>query len=236
MDYNALIGSYPFRALPEPTPARLVADLDRHNVDGAWVGHVPSVWYRDCAAGNDELFAALAPFKGRLIPIPTVNPAFPGVERELQRAREMKCPAVRVYPKHHGYSCAGEDFATLGAICAELDLEIVLTVRFEDGRQRSRLDVAGDLIGPDIRNALRHSGGSRLLVTAADRAIIEEVHWGSTPQESARIRWDISWIWGAPDDHLGHLYKTIGRERFVFGSHFPFRLMESAAAKLELHG
>jgi len=52
--------------------------------------------------------------------------------------------------------------------------------------------------------------------------------------ESARISWDISGIWGAPDDHLAHLCRTVGESRFVFGSHFPFRIHESALAKLAL--
>jgi hypothetical protein len=77
---------------------------------------------------------------------------------------------------------------------------------------------------------VRSHDGVQLLVTAADRAIVEEVHWGSTPEESARIRWDTSWIWGAPEDHLAHLVRTVGRERFVFGTHFPFRLPEAAIA------
>jgi hypothetical protein len=122
----------------------------------------------------------------------------------------------------------------LAAACAEAGLVLTLTMRIEDGRQRSRLDVAPDLIGADIRNAVRSHPGVQLLVTNADRAIVEEVHWGSTPEESARIRWDIAWIWGAPEDHLLHLFKTVGRERFVFGTHFPFRLPEAALAKLDL--
>ena len=86
-DHNALIGPYPFRRLPEPTPERLLAEMDRLGIAAAWVGHVPSIFYRDVAAGNDELFAALEPHRARLLPVPAVNPAYPGWERELRRAR-----------------------------------------------------------------------------------------------------------------------------------------------------
>jgi len=229
-DHNALVGSYPFRRLPDPTPERLLIDMDRLGIADAWVGYVPSIYYRDAAAGNDELFSALAEHRARLFPVPAVNPAYPGWERELERARAEKCPAVRTYPAHYGFGAAGPAMAALTGACAEADLTLVLTVRLEDARQRSRLDTAGDLIGADIRHAVRSDDAVRLLVTAADRAVVEEVHWGSTPEESARIRWDISWIWGAPEDHLAHLIRTVGRERFVFGSHFPFRLPESALA------
>ena len=234
IDHAALIGAYPFRRLPDPTPRGLLAQMDRHGVARAWVGHVPSVWYRDVAAGNDELLEALERHGERLAPVPAVNPVWPGWELELDRARDAHAPAVRTYPAHMGYASTGPAMAELAAACAERRLALVLTVRFEDARQRSRLDVAPDLIGADIRAAVRSHEAVRVLVVGADRAIVEEVHWGSTPQESSRIAWDISGIWGAPEDHLTHLVRTVGADRFVFGTHFPFRLYESAVAKLAL--
>jgi len=220
--------------LPDPTPERLLADLDRLGIVSAWVGHVPSAWYRDAAAGNDELFGSLGSLRDRLLPVPAVNPAWPGWQREIERARRERCPAVRAYPSHHGFAASGPAMAELAAACAEAGLVLVLTMRFEDGRQRSRLDTAPDLIGADVRQSIRAHPRVQLLVTNADRAMVEEVHWGSTPEESGRIRWDISGIWGAPEDHLAHLYRTVGRERFVFGTHFPFRLPESAMVRQEL--
>ncbi|HEY2805894.1 MAG TPA: hypothetical protein VGI92_08550 [Gemmatimonadales bacterium] len=234
VDHNALVGPYPFRSLPDPTPARLLADMDRLGIEQAWTGHVPSAWYRDCAAGNDELFLGLGAHRKRLLPVPCVNPAFPGWEREIARAKTEQAPAIRTYPAHFGFSAAGSAMAELTAACAESGLELALTMRFEDGRQKSRLDNAPDLIGADVRAAIRSHPKVRLLVTNADRAIVEEVHWGSAPDESARIRYDISWIWGAPEDHLGHLQRTVGPDHFVFGTHFPFRLPENAIAKLDL--
>ena len=233
VDHNAMVGQYPFRRLPEPTSTRLLADMDRLGIASAWVGHVPSAWYRDVAAGNDELFTALAAARRRLLPVPAINPAWPGWEREIERARREQCPAVRCYPAHAGFASSGPAMAELTAACAEAGLVLVLTMRFEDGRQRSRLDAAPDLIGADVRHTVRAHQGVQLLVTNADRAIVEEVHWGSTPGESSRIRWDISWIWGAPEDHLAHLYRTVGRDRFVFGTQFPFRLPESGIVRWE---
>jgi hypothetical protein len=164
--------------------------------------------------------------------VPAVNPAWPGWEREIARAAAEQCPAVRTYPSHFGFATAGPHGIALAAACAEHGLTLILTIRFEDPRQRSRLDAAAELIGADIRAAVRSHAGVELLVVGADRAIVEEVHWGSTPRESARIRWDISAVWSAPDHHLAHLCRTVGRERFVFGTHFPLRLHEAAVAKL----
>jgi predicted TIM-barrel fold metal-dependent hydrolase len=234
IDHNAMVGPYPFRPLPEPTPARLVAEMDRLGVAYAWVGHVPSVFYRDAAAGNAELVELLAPFLDRLAPVPAVNPAWPGWEREIARARDLGAPAVRTWPSHFGFSSAGSAMHALAGACAEAGLTLVLAVRLEDPRQRSHLDVARDLIGADIRAAVRAHARVPLLVCGAGRAVVEEVHFGSTPEEAARIRWDVSGIWGPGEDDLAHLYRTVGRERFVFGTGFPFRAPDAAVATLEL--
>lgn len=234
VDHNALVGPYPYRRLPDPTPERLVADLERLGIARAWVGHVPSIYYRDVAAGNDELLRWLEPHRARLLPVPAVNPAYPGWEREVERARAEECPAVRSYPAHYGFDAAGPEMRALAAWCADLDLQLLLTVRVEDGRQRHRLDVAAELIGADLRAAVRANPGLRLLVTNADRRLVEEVHFGSTPQEAERVHWDIAWLWGPPDDQLAALYRAVGRDRFVFGTHFPFRLPEAALTKLAL--
>jgi predicted TIM-barrel fold metal-dependent hydrolase len=233
-DHNALVGAYPFRHLPEPTPERLRSELERLGIQRAWVGHVPSIFYRDVAAGNDELLELLSPHGDILLPVPAVNPAFAGWERELARARSAGAPAVRTYPVHYGFDCAGSAMRELASACAEAGLVLVLTVRLEDARQRHRLDAAAELIGADVRATIRAHPLVRVLVVAADRSLIEEAHYGATADEAARLRYDISWIWGPPEDHLGRLIRDLGAERFVFGTHFPFRLPEAALAKVML--
>jgi hypothetical protein len=109
----------------------------------------------------------------------------------------------------------------------------VLTVRFEDLRQRHALDVAGDLTAAHVR-ALARAGDVRLIVTGAGRELLEEVHWGLTSDEQRRVHWDFAWIWGPPEDHFAHLIRTIGAERFVYGTHWPLRLTQSSRANLDL--
>jgi hypothetical protein len=64
--------------------------------------------------------------------------------------------------------------------------------------------------------------------------MIEEVHWGLTSDEQRRVSWDISWIWGPPEDHLAKLFRAIGPQRFLFGTHWPLRLTQNPRANLEL--
>jgi hypothetical protein len=64
--------------------------------------------------------------------------------------------------------------------------------------------------------------------------MVEETHWGLTAAERGRVWWDISWIWGPPEDHLARLFRTIGSERFLYGSGWPLRLTQTPNANLEL--
>jgi hypothetical protein len=122
----------------------------------------------------------------------------------------------------------------LAVAVGEQGMSLLLTVRFEDLRQRHAMDVAGDLSAAAVRALARSSDAVRLIVTAAGRDMIEEVHWGLTPVEQRRVLWDISWIWGPPEDHLAKLLRTIGPDRFVFGTQWPLRLTQTPRANLDL--
>jgi hypothetical protein len=234
IDVNTFIGAYPFRYVPHPDPDVLVRVLDREGIEGAWVGHLPSAFYRDPTPGNRELFTRLAAHKGTLKPVPTIRPDWPRWQHELHAAHDAGAPAVRAYPPQWGYGPHEPSLRDLAIAAGELDMALVLTVRFEDLRQRHSLDVAGDLAAAAIRSLARAGDGVRLIVTAAGLEMIEEVHWGLTPREQERVLWDISWIWGPPEDQLAKLFRMVGSRRFVFGSQWPLRLTQNPIANLAL--
>ena len=234
IDVNTFVGPYPFRYVPHPEPGALVRVLDREGIESAWVGHLPSAFYRDPTPGNRELFALVAANTQRLRPVPTVRPDWPRWRDELRAGADSGAPAVRVYPAQWGLGPHDSSMRELAIAAGELDMAVVLTVRFEDLRQRHPLDVAGDLSAAAIRALARAGENVRLVITAAGREMIEEVHWGLTPEEQQRVLWDISWIWGPPEDQLAKLFRTIGSRRFVFGSQWPLRLVQSPRANLDL--
>ena len=234
IDVNALVGSYPFRHVPHPEPAALLRVLDRERIEAAWVGHLPSAFYRDPQHGNRELLSQIASHGERLRPVLTVRPDWPRWQHELRAARDAGSPAVRAYPAQWALSPHDSSMRELALAAGELGLALMLTVRFEDLRQRHLLDVAGDLTAAAIRALARAGDQVRLIVTAAGRDMIEEVHWSLTPREQQRVFWDISWIWGPPEDHLAKLFRTIGSHRFVFGSQWPLRLAQNPSANLAL--
>jgi predicted TIM-barrel fold metal-dependent hydrolase len=234
IDVNAFIGPYPFRLVPHPEPGVLVRVMDREGIQRAWVGHLPSAFHRDPSAGNAELYSALKPYDARLIPVPTIRPDWPRWEHAVRHAADAGAAAVRAYPPQWQLGPDDARMRELALACGEKKLPLLLTVRFEDLRQRHPLDVAGNLTAAAIRSLARAGSGVRLVVTAAGLEMIEEVHWGLTPDEQRRVAWDISWIWGPPEDHLAKLFRTIGAGRFVFGTHWPLRLSQAPRANLDL--
>ena len=233
IDVAAWIGPYPFRHLPHPDPEVLVRVLEREGLAGAWVGYLPAAWHRDPAPGNAALFSALEPFPA-LRPAPVIRPDWPQWEQALDAALDCGAAAIRAYPMHWGMGPADAGMHALAAACGARTVPLLLTTRFEDLRQRSPLDVAGDLTAAHVRALARVDASVRLVVSGAGRELLEETHWGLTPEEQRRVHWDFAWVWGPPEDHLAHLFRTIGAERFVYGTHWPLRLTQNPRANLDL--
>lgn len=234
IDVNAFLGAYPWRKVPGTSPESLLEALERLAIDTAWVTHLPGLFWRDPTEGNAWLYETAKARAGRFKPVPTVHPGlaqWPGI---LAEATDRGAPAVRCDPLYLGIEPAGSAMRALAAACGAARLPLILAVRLEDGRQRHLNDRAGELPAAAVRALIRSHAGVRLLVTHADRSFIEEVHFGSTPDEARRIWWDICWIWGPPEDHLETLLQTIGVDRFVFGTGQPLRLPENSVAKLDL--
>lgn len=233
IDVNAFVGAYPWRKVPGTSPRDLLLAMDRVGIDTAWVSHLPGVFWRDPTEGNAWLYET-AGREPRFEPVPAVHPSLAGWEGVIATAAERGAPAVRADPTFYGIEPAGESMRQLARSCGESGVPLLMAVRLEDGRQRHPGDRAEELPPSAVRALVRSDGRVRILITHADRGFIEEVHFGSTPEEAGRIWWDISWIWGPPEDHLETLLGTIGAARFVFGSGQPLRLPENPVAKLDL--
>ena len=232
-DVNAFVGSYPFRRVPGTSPEAVLAAMDRVGIDEAWITHLPGVFWRDPTEGNAWLLD-LARKQPRLRPVPAIHPGLADWRDTLRAAVAGGAPAVRADPTFYGIDPAGAGMRALAAACGESAIALSVAVRLEDGRQRHPNDHAPELPAAAVRALIRSDARVRILVTHADRPFVEEVHFGSTPEEASRIWWDICWIWGPPEDHLQTLLATVGSSRFVLGTGQPLRLPENAGAKLDL--
>jgi predicted TIM-barrel fold metal-dependent hydrolase len=232
-DVNAFLGAYPWRKVPGTSPDGLSKALDRVEIDSAWVTHLPSLFWRDPTEGNAWLYET-ARKERRFKPVPVVHPGLAHWEQVIADAVNNGAPAVRCDPLYLGLEPTGGEMRVLAAACAAARIPLMLAVRLEDGRQRHSNDRVGELPASAVRALIRSDADVRLVVTHADRSFVEEVHFGSTPEEARRIWWDICWIWGPPEDHLETLLETVGVERFLFGTGQPLRLPENSIAKLDL--
>lgn len=233
LDVNAFLGAYPFSRVPGTSPEAVLAAMDRVNIDEAWVTHLPGLFWRDPTEGNAWLYETCRGLK-RLHPVPAVHPGLAHWKSVLRDATTNGATAIRCDPCYFGLAPSGVEMRSLAAAAGAAGLPLVLAVRLEDGRQRHPNDVTPELPAAAVRALIRSDPAVRLVVTHADRAFVEEVHFGSTPDEARRLWWDICWFWGPPEDHLATLLQTIGAERFVFGTGQPLRLPEAAVAKLDL--
>lgn len=233
IDVNASVGAYAWRRVPGTSPASLLQAMERVAIDQAWVTHLPGLFWRDPTEGNDWLYRTCAA-DSRLLPVPAVHPGLAHWSEIVVEARDRGAPAVRCDPTFYGMNPTAPELEAVAAECARVGLPLQLAVRLEDARQRHPNDRADELPPWAVRRLVRSDPAVRLLVTHADRGFIEEVHFGSTPEEAARIWWDICWLWGPPEDHLAQMLATVGVERFVFGTGQPLRLPENGVAKLDL--
>ena len=235
IDVNTFAGAYPWRKVVGTTPEGLLAAMDRVGIAQAWVTHLPSLFWKDPAEGNEWLYS-LGINQPRLLPVPYIQPELAGWRDVLAQATVHPVPAIRCDPHFQGMNPTGGTMLELVAAAGEVGIPLMMAVKLEDVRQRHPNDVAGDLAPSAVRTMIRHHPRAKLIVTHADRGFIEEVHFGSTPEEARRIWWDISWIWGPPEDHLKTLVGTMGADRFLFGTGMPLRLPENGPAKLDLSG
>jgi len=233
IDVNAFLGAYPYRRVPGTSPDGLLQAMERAGIDEAWVSHLPSLFWRQPMEGNAWLYATVAR-EPRLKPVPALHPGLSGWEGALGEAVDRAAPAGRCDPLYYGLDPTGPEMRVLAAGCGAAHLPLMMAVRLEDGRQRHPNDRAAELPAAAVRTLIRSDEDLRLLITHADRGFIEEVHFGSTPEEAARLWWDVSWIWGPPEDHLETLLGTIGIDRFVFGTGQPLRIPEASVAKVDL--
>ncbi len=233
IDVNAFLGDYPWRRIPGTSPRDILGAMDRTGIDQAWVSHLPGVFWRDPAEGSEWLYEAAAA-SPRFAPVPAVHPGLAHWEEAIELAVERGAPAVRADPTRYGLAPDGDEMRRLAVACGSAGIALMLSVRFEDARQRHPNDRADELPPSAVRALIRSDPRLRILVTHAERAFVEEVHFGSTPDEADRLWWDICWLWGPPEDHLETLLSTIGPDRFVFGTGQPLRLPENSIAKLDL--
>ena len=234
IDSNAWLGHYPFRAVPDTTPDGLLRQMDRHRIDRAVVSSLHSVFYADAHSGNEELARWVTPHRDRLIPCATLNPAFPGCERDLRQCREeWGMRGLRLFPSHHRFSLASPQCMELVRAAAERGLHIAIPLRLEDRRQRHWMDDTAEVNLRDVAELSRACPDAELLVLEAI-GVEGSPFLGDPSLAEARVSFEFSRMATVLQRTIPMLLDRLGPGRLVFGTGMPLKIPGPALLKLEL--
>jgi predicted TIM-barrel fold metal-dependent hydrolase len=233
-DANAWLGHYPFRPVPDNQASSLLRLMDRHGIERAAVSNLHSVFYTDAHCGNEELAQWIKPHRDRLFPCATLNPTFPGWERDLQQCcQEWDMRGLRLFPSHHRFSLASPQSLDLLRAAAAHGLHVAIPLRLEDRRQRHWMDSAGEVSLSEIANLARACPEARIVVLEAIG--VENSPFVCDPSlHSARVWFEFSRMATVLQRTIPMLLERLGAKRLLFGTGMPLKIPGPAVLKLEL--
>ncbi|MCK5804300.1 MAG: amidohydrolase family protein [Lentisphaeria bacterium] len=232
IDLNAHLGHYAFRRLRHNTAPALLELMDRSGIDKAVVSSVPSLFYRDAHAGNEELRDAVMESHGRLIPIATINPTYAEWERDLDEAvTNWRFRAVRLLPQYHAYSLADDCGQAVMRAATERGVPVAVHQRIEDRRMRHHLDTVDDLDLGQVVRAAKSVPDVRLLFLNCLRIPVEAIKEAGL---EGRVLIDFTRMAAVLTKSIPALLESLGAGALGFGSHIPFNYPAPALIKLEI--
>lgn len=135
IDVNAYLGHWPFSAAPRRRPGEFAEHLARSGIKRAVVSPLDAVLAPEPMTANAYLFDAARHIRA-FAPLPIVNPALANWREQLEACRVAGARAVRILPNYHNYRLRNARLAEFMDALAAAKLQLVLTVRLEDERQR----------------------------------------------------------------------------------------------------
>lgn len=229
VDTHVYLSRWPFRALALDDTPRLVDFLARHGVGSAWAASFDAVFHRDIAAVNARLAAECArDGRGILVPMGAVNPTLPDWEEDVRRCHEVhRMPGIRLHPNYHGYNLDDPSFAQLLDLATERGLIVQLAVLLEDRRtQHPLVQVAPVHVEPLVQLLATRPQARIVLLNSMTLPQVLLRRLAALPQ----VYFDIANVEAVAG--IEQQLAAVRGIQLVFGSHAPFFIFESAAAKL----
>lgn len=227
IDINTLIGEWPFGEIPYRTADGLLRLMDRHGIDRAAVSSLYGLFYKLCHRANRRLCDEIQGHDDRLIPVGTVNPAFPGWERDLEQCRdEFGCRAVKLFPTYHGYDVAGPECSDAVDAAAQAGLPVMVSVGFEDPRVHHWATRVPAMNVDCLAELLRAKAGRPIVVSSVHTTEVRKL-LADAPRADFVV--EISHMEG-PIMCVQDLVRDIGAGRVLLGTQMPF--MNPAGAML----
>jgi uncharacterized protein len=227
-DINTAVGHWPFRRIPNQTPAELRALLEGAGIDGAAVANTNGLFYKNCHDANLELAEWLAPHADFFVGVATLNPLYAAWERDLRTcSEELGFRALRLVPQYHDYALGCGESIAIARLAAQVDMPMLIPHRVVDVRQHHWLDTER-VIGIDEIGALcRAVPEARVIVCEGGFSAGALVDGEGSPRypglylESSRVAID-------------GFSEEFAAERIAFGTGAPFKQIRPAQLKVEV--
>jgi predicted TIM-barrel fold metal-dependent hydrolase len=138
-------------------------------------------------------------------------------------------PGIRLHPAYHGYRLNDPVFTELLTLAQRRGLIVQLVVRIEDPRMQHPLMRVPDVDTKPLEDILTAQPELRVVLLGALRTVRGESIRRLI--RTSQVYFEISMLEGIGG--ISSLLSQIPGNRVLFGSHFPFFILESAILKLK---
>jgi predicted TIM-barrel fold metal-dependent hydrolase len=250
IDVNAYIGDWPFRPLRQRTPAAVRCALERASFTRALVSPLAAIFRQECMSANSEMMRALRRAGEFFVPVPAVNPNYPGWQDDVQATVDTGAPGIRLFPNYHAYSL--DDAAIREAVgrAVAAGLAIFISLRMQDERHHHpRMMVPAVPVeevvalaqampqGRIVPCMARYAEAETLLAARPPRDVILSASEESCPRQTAPRHYpngiflDLSGVQG-PVGCVELLAARYGAGRLLTGTAAPLQYPLPAVAKV----
>lgn len=232
IDCNAFLGNWAFRRLRLNDAAGLVAMMDRFRIERACVASADAILYKDCHAGNEKLCEETRESADRFWLYATLNPAYAGWERDLERCVDLGFKALRIYPYYHNYTLDSAEAGELVDAAIEAGLPVSAPCRVVDVRQRHWMDTTENLEPTAfLELAEEHPKGTFVLTEGILNAEPDDELWKRMRAVDFYV--EMSRMTSVLGKNIQVMVENLGADRVLFGTGFPFKTPSPAFLKVQ---
>jgi predicted TIM-barrel fold metal-dependent hydrolase len=195
--------------------------MDQSGIDISVVSNMNGIFYKDTQASNEELIKQINSdprYRDRFLPFAIINPIYGGWQRDLDICTvEMGMKGIRLYPKYHDYELTDPACVELVSLARDRGLVVALTLRMDDSRSRSWMDLDYEWKLEDAIPIMKKVPDAKYLVLN----IANGIHLKEEDTEffrNSNVVFDTS---GRNIYNLSELLDKFGKEMFAFGTHSP---------------
>ncbi|MBN2853408.1 MAG: hypothetical protein JXQ23_11800 [Clostridia bacterium] len=133
IDYNCLIGHWPFRKIRKQSLEELKLLYEKYEIEYGYISSLDSIFYHDPFEGDKELAEKLKKTENKMVI--SLNLSLPYIERDIKKANEsFEYEGIRIYPSIHGFDLSGNSFDEFLHMVKENRKKLFISYRMGDIR------------------------------------------------------------------------------------------------------